>query len=1211
MVSSGLTGRSWRVSASRATITKNGVFLTMRQIVYALLVTVSGNEVAYAAFVPDTEYLAQPGLAAIRAIDAYEREITGSGVLVAVVDSGINPAHQEFTGAISGGYNFALGGELLTDVSSVYHGSHVAGVVAARRDGSGMMGVAPDSGLVIGATNYSISQLSSAINFAVGSNVTVINNSWGDAGSTVLSYNRSTVEATYPDLVNSFRNAVDNNTVIVFANGNDGYSQPQLFGGMPYHFPEFRRNWITVVASTDDGVYLTPYSNRCGVAASWCVAAPGGFSGYDIGVYSVDGTTTSSYKSMYGTSNATPFVSGAIALLADQFPYMSAEQLVSVLLTTSKFGTSATLSPLYGRGLINIGKAINGPSAFEFDFDVDTQGHDSVWSNNISGSGGLLKRGDGTLSLSGTNTFSGGVDILGGVLLVSDDKNLGDVSVGVKIDGGTLRIGDSVESGRSFFIGESGASLDTQGFTLTLSGELTGRGLLRKGGDGMLALTGSSRFDGTTEIVAGSVVANTGSLSGNVVNQATIVFDQEADGSFEGNIDGSGQLVKRGQGALMLSGSTVLSGGTRIEAGSLIVSGGLFDSDVDNDSTIIFDQTVDGVYNGAISGSGGLIKKGTGHLMLSGSNSYSGGTVIEQGWLNGDTGSLQGDISGDGNVAFLQTKDGVFGGVIAVAGTLKKDGAAALTLTGNSMAAAAVDISSGVLVLDGDISSSIVRVGAGAALAGNGRVSGDVVVMRDGMLDFFQYGGVPDMQGNLLMSEGSVMQVSIGDDPVDASLDVSGMTVIDGGIVDVMVGDAFPVLQRHVILRSDSGISGMFEGVSFALDGFQGRIDYTQTEASIVVARSLPFFPQELAGYNRKQVVNGLSEAVGSGFYSDAFAAGVNSLYQSSTVAVMESIDSLTGEIFANTHSALHGYFEEFVPLPFRLAFAERPLGGRVEGYLDSPRVWARMDHHQHEVKGSEGAHGYAVSQRRQTIAIAGGDSDDLSVGVLVSQGHQTVERDDAPDQSTSDLVMAGAYVLYKHGRVDGYAAVQAGVVETETRRQILIGDEREQASSDGEQQVVTVSLSARINHDIGRSRVSPLISLNYTRLGSDAVSERSNSSFALHVDAYTGEALMSAAGIEWAYHLENVFLGAEVNAALLWQHDFTSASEYAVQANFAAMPGAFEVRSAGGERDKAQVQGGVACRVARSLEVSLNTQVDIVSDARSELVSLGVQYQW
>ena len=179
------------------------------------------------------------------------------------------------------------------------------------------------------------------------------------------------------------------------------------------------------INATTNAVTLAYFSNQCGAAADWCMTAPG------VNIYSTVPMNT--YRQMSGTSMAAPLVAGGAAVLRQAFPYMTARQVIEVLLTTATEIDNSSPESIrdFGHGLLNVGRAVRGPiqfghpslipgnpSIFAPIFAVDTQGYNSVWSNNISGVGGFSKAGAGILVLTGLNTYTGDTTITGGVLRV-------------------------------------------------------------------------------------------------------------------------------------------------------------------------------------------------------------------------------------------------------------------------------------------------------------------------------------------------------------------------------------------------------------------------------------------------------------------------------------------------------------------------------------------------------------------------------------------------------------------------------------------------------------------------------------------------------------------------------------------------------------------------------------------------------------------------
>jgi subtilase-type serine protease len=437
------------------------------------------------------EYFRQEGLALINASEAYALGYTGAGVRVGVFDSGIDALHPEFRGnKIVGGYDFYSNRPYASGFGEDYdgHGSHVAGIIGALRDGVGMHGVAFGSSLFIvheddrtydyfthpdpsyrsPRDEWLDKSMSSAWRYLATQNLPILNNSLGfnncpDAAPpcNVLQYGDAvSAEKAFPLSVAAYRQLATAGTLMVFATGNEAQPHPDFMAGSPHWFPELKDNWLAVTAISETGEAVD-YANHCGVASDWCLTAPGGGEGRPgRGVNSVE--DEGSYTRKSGTSMATPHVAGAAALVKQAFPYFGAYHLQQTLLTTATDIGASGVDDVYGWGLLNVGKAVRGPAQFTALFDVDTMGYESTFSNNISGVGGLTKRGPGALRLTGVNTYAGPTTIAGGKLVVNGSL-ASDITV---LAAGTLGGSGTVPKVDNYGIVAPGNSVGT----LTVSG---------------------------------------------------------------------------------------------------------------------------------------------------------------------------------------------------------------------------------------------------------------------------------------------------------------------------------------------------------------------------------------------------------------------------------------------------------------------------------------------------------------------------------------------------------------------------------------------------------------------------------------------------------------------------------------------------------------------------------------------------------------------
>ncbi|WP_313900857.1 S8 family serine peptidase [Methylobacterium sp. J-026] len=381
--------------------------------------------------------------------------------------------------------------------------------------------------------------------------------------------------------------------------------------------------------------------------------------------------------------------------------------------------------------------------------------------------GSLIKLGAGTLTLAGTNSYSGGTTVAGGTLSVSREANLGAAGAPLTFDGGVLQITGTgfTATARPITWGRNGGGLDiadpANGFTLAQA--LAGSGGLAKLGAGTLTLAGTNTYTGATTVAAGTLLARGGQAIGDrsavtVASGATLALaDAETVGSlaglgrvalgsarltaggddssttFAGTLDGAGGLTKAGAGTLTLAGANAYTGGTTIAAGTLQIgaggTAGSLTGDVADAGILAFNRSDDTTFAGAVSGPGSLVQRGGGTLTLAGTNSYAGGTAILAGTLQigagGTTGSLTGDVADAGILAFNRSDDTTFAGAVSGPGAVIKRGAGTLTLTAAHGFTGPATVAAGGLALtaSASLAAPVVTL-AGTTLTQAGTLSG-------------------------------------------------------------------------------------------------------------------------------------------------------------------------------------------------------------------------------------------------------------------------------------------------------------------------------------------------------------------------------------------------------------------------------------------------------------------------------------------------------
>ena len=355
------------------------------------------------------EYQDQWGLAAINASSAYARGATGKGIVIGITDSGLDTSHDEIA------YSRVLPESNLTysnydpTTSQQRHGTMVASVAAgtlSQSNSSSMHGVAFDAEILftaiqlaepdddydpvdLGDTDTSPGEVnedftgidnffSSLFEIYNVAEVDIVNNSYGYSGN-VIDYTESQIRSSFPKTIEEMAQIStpdSEKTIYVWAAGNAGsyaddgvdFSSPELLPGMSVYISEIQNHSIAVVSIDEDGE-ISDFSNLCGIAADFCIAAPGGDITvaypvtnsdqgiYDDGVYSCE-ATNNCFAVANGTSFASPFVAGGLAVIAEYFDDQlgSTEIVQRMFATANKSGIYAN-KEIYGQGLLDLNAA--------------------------------------------------------------------------------------------------------------------------------------------------------------------------------------------------------------------------------------------------------------------------------------------------------------------------------------------------------------------------------------------------------------------------------------------------------------------------------------------------------------------------------------------------------------------------------------------------------------------------------------------------------------------------------------------------------------------------------------------------------------------------------------------------------------------------------------------------------------------------------------
>ncbi|QSX76196.1 autotransporter domain-containing protein [Lysobacter arenosi] len=448
---------------------------------------------------PDPQF--SQHLVSTNAAAARQAGITGAGVRIGVVDSGVMHNHPALSPRVLENLNYISSPPNNLAIDDVVgHGTAVSQIMAGTPFGAWPGGIAPGAQIVSARIisdeepkddgSGSGNEVNGALGLKgihedlINRGVRVMNNSWGG-----LYWTNPAATAAIADEYRPF--IISNGGLVVFATGNESKPNPSSMAALPSQpgnagslpAADLERGWIAATALEGTNA-LASYANACGQAMRYCIGALG-----EVVVTGKDDSPTSpSYWRYRGTSLAAPQISGAAALVWQAFPFFSNDNVRQTLLGTATDLGATGIDATFGNGMLNIAGAIRGPQRLDFgDFTVRFDNSSVIFGNQLTGPGRLVKEGNGTLRLA-QSAFNGGGTVVNGGVLISNQLS-GLTTIGAQ---GEARIGAS--SG-SF---ENQGRLVADGDNITIQGtyhQTAGAELAYRVG-APVTITGATAIDG-------------------------------------------------------------------------------------------------------------------------------------------------------------------------------------------------------------------------------------------------------------------------------------------------------------------------------------------------------------------------------------------------------------------------------------------------------------------------------------------------------------------------------------------------------------------------------------------------------------------------------------------------------------------------------------------------------------------------------------------
>nr|WP_298725288.1 autotransporter domain-containing protein [uncultured Steroidobacter sp.] len=691
-----------------------------------------------------------------------------------------------------------------------------------------------------------------------------------------------------------------------------------------------------------------------------------------------------------------------------------------------------------------------------------------------------------------------------GMQFASDDYRVEGDAIALGAGANTVRVGDGTDAGA--------------GFTAIIASALTGSGMLDKTDLGTLVLTGANDYTGGTTISSGTLQVGdggtSGSLTGDITNNATLAFNRSDALTFDGVITGTGVTRQLGSGTTVLtgagstvsaldirhgslevtSGASLSSNATTIAAGATLRNAGTFEGTAGDDTL-----TLGGTLIGAVS-------------LLDGNDQVhiATGADFSQASFDGGAGT---------DTVELTTNDAATLSAATFSGfeSLVKRGGGALTLEG------ALDgFSENVTIAAGSVNlraaavqTNEFRIESGTTLTGVGSFSGNLY--SAGMVSPGNSPGVIHVAGNYAQDAGGVLISEILPTGTDL-LDVAGTATLAGTHrVNVEYG-LYLDGTTQTLLQAGGGITGDFDSIEMNTSALMSAERELSANALTVSFARQPFTSIADPNSGRGRFAAWLEEQISAGASTPAMTDYINSLLQQPTA---EGVQALLGErgepVSAASQNSVSILGAGFARTVFdRFTLTESVQCGQAEqGSSDALncfwghglRQWGQTGGGSRFDWTSDGAQ-FGVDRSLWAHWTLGATFSYADTGI----------RDLAGGRNEVRSKMGGLYASYEPGRLSlGMTAFYSGN-ENSTRRNVMVGATRQQARADfdSDSYGLGVRLSYRLTDEAG-PMVRPFVEAFYDHIEATNFRERNAGDGSLAGRVHARDGLRGTLGLQLA----------------------------------------------------------------------------------------------
>ncbi len=768
------------------------------------------------------------------------------------------------------------------------------------------------------------------------------------------------------------------------------------------------------------------------------------------------------------------------------------------------------------------------------------------------------------------------------------------------------------------------------------TGGNAGTGNINKSGAGTLVLSANNTYSGTTTIAAGTLQVGSGGTtgtlgSGAVVDNATLLFNRSDSLTVSNALSGSGAVVQQGSGTLVLTGTNSYSGGTTVSAGTLQGNATSLQGNIVDNASVVFDQTGTGTYAGILSGTGSLTKQNTGTLVLTGTNSYSGGTTVNAGTLIGNATSLQGNIVNNAAIEFNQASNGTYAGNISGTGNLTKSGAGLLSLSGNNSYTGTTTVTAGTLAINGSFAGGL-TIGSGGTLGGSGTIS-SATINAGGTVAPGNSIGTLTINGSFTQNAGSTYQVEVNAAGQSDRINVvgaPGTATINGGTVQVLAqAGTYARNTTYTILSATGGRTGTYSNVTSNFAFLTPSLSYDANNVYLLLAQQNGAFAAGAQTANQFAVGTALDRANATA--TGDFSTVLNALSGLSTQQGPAALTAISGQQYSGFGSAnVAGGIMFMNVLGQQMSLARGGPGGGTRVALaqaceitcdgagpSSPwSLWGSALGATGSLAGNSNSATLVYNAGGFSTGIDYRFSPNLLAGVSVGYASGNQWADGFSGRGTTDSYSGLLYGSFTESAF--YLDALAGYAynDNQMTRQIVIPGlpaRTAMGRTGANQYLGQAEAGYKLGiHEPTAASLTPFARFQATTVTQNAFSETGADSLNLNVAQQTTNSVRTVLGAELAGGIDVGWrekLGVQFR--LGWAHEYADTSR-PMTASFAGAPGiGYTVYGATPQRDSATIGVAANTAIAEATQVYLRYDGAVGTGTANHVFSAGFRMSW